>query len=248
MQSLRPRAFVPVTRLFTVAVLANFAWEMAGMHLYEPSGSWLQESVACGRASVGDRGIVLLIYAAEVVLFRRSDWFRRPRASAYAVMVIAGIILAVAFEMSALRSGRWAYTASMPLIPTFDQLGLLPIAQWRSSQPSCSGSFQRSRTALIPISDFRPVGVLNRATVDGLSGGAATEALALRHQRQLLQRSRPRRVHLTQADPDVVSLAVGSLEPVADGCYCQARGSSSSDTATCSACSEPRKAGTLSVA
>ncbi len=93
------------------------------------TGSWLQDSVGCLTASLGDGGMILMIWAAGAVVFRRLDWFRRPRVSGYAVMLTMGVILAVAFETAALGSERWAYGPSMPRLPMMARLGLLPILQ-----------------------------------------------------------------------------------------------------------------------
>ena len=106
-----------MARLCTASVAVNFAWEMAQMRLYASTGSWLQDSVGCLTASLGDGGMILMIWATGAVVFRRLDWFRRPRVSGYAVRLTMGVILAVALEMSALRSGRWAYGPSMPRMP-----------------------------------------------------------------------------------------------------------------------------------
>ena len=43
-----------VVRLFSVGVAVNFAWEMAQMSLYAPTGSWVQDSAGCLGASLGD--------------------------------------------------------------------------------------------------------------------------------------------------------------------------------------------------
>ena len=118
-----------VARLFAAAVAINFGWEMAQMRLYASTGSWLQDVVGCLTASLGDGGMILMIWATGAVVFRRLDWFRRPRVSGYAVMLTMGVILAVAFEMSALRSGRWVYGPSMPRLPMTAGLGLLPMLQ-----------------------------------------------------------------------------------------------------------------------
>ena len=118
-----------MVRLFFIAVALNFAWEMAQMSLYASTGSWVQNSAECVRASLGDGGIALAIYTAGAVLFRRLDWFRQPGGRGYAVMFSVGVILAAAFEMAALRSGRWAYSASMPRLPLAGRLGLLPMLQ-----------------------------------------------------------------------------------------------------------------------
>ena len=118
-----------MARLFAAAVAVNFAWEMAQMRLYASTGSWLQDSVGCLTASLGDGGMILMIWATGALVFRRLDWFRRPRVSGYAVMLTMGVMLAVAFEMSALRSGRWVYGPSMPRLPMTAGLGLLPLLQ-----------------------------------------------------------------------------------------------------------------------
>lgn len=44
-------------------------------------------------------------------------------------MLTIGVILAAAFELAALRSGRWAYTPWMPRLPMMASLGLLPMLQ-----------------------------------------------------------------------------------------------------------------------
>jgi hypothetical protein len=118
-----------VVRLFFVAVAINLLWEMAQMGLFASTGSWTRDSAGCVRASLGDGGMVLAIYAAGALLFRRPDWFRRPGVARYAVMLTIGVILAAVFELAALRSGRWAYTSSMPRLPMMAGLGLLPMLQ-----------------------------------------------------------------------------------------------------------------------
>ena len=50
-----------MARLFAAAVAVNFAWEMAQMRLYASTGSWLQDSVGCLTASLGDGGMILMV-------------------------------------------------------------------------------------------------------------------------------------------------------------------------------------------
>ena len=120
---------VRLVRLWVVAVAFNFAWEMAQMSLYASSGSWARDSARCLEASLGDGGMILAIYAAGALIVRRPDWFRAPTIPGYAVMLTTGVVLAAAFEVIALRSGRWGYTASMPRLPMAAGLGLLPMLQ-----------------------------------------------------------------------------------------------------------------------
>lgn len=135
MSALRPAAMgrwpirLGVVRLFAAAVLINFGWEMAQMGLYASTGSWLQDSVGCVSASLGDGGMVLMMWATGALVFRRPDWFRRPRVSGYAFILTTGVMLAAAFETAALGSGRWAYGPSMPRLPMMPGLGLLPMLQ-----------------------------------------------------------------------------------------------------------------------
>ena len=118
-----------VVRLFFVAIAINLLWEMAQMGLYASTGSWIRDSAGCVRASLGDGGMVLAIYAVGALVFRRLDWFRRPHVAGYAVILTIGAILAVSLETVALRSGRWAYTGSMPRLPLAGGLGLPPMLQ-----------------------------------------------------------------------------------------------------------------------
>ena len=86
-----------MARLCSASVAVNFAWEMAQMRLYASTGSWLQDSVGCLTASLGDGGMILMMWAAGAVVFRRLVWFRRPSVSGYAVRLTMCVILAVAF-------------------------------------------------------------------------------------------------------------------------------------------------------
>ncbi len=116
-------------RLFAIASAVNFLWEMAQMRLYVGAGPWLQQTTACATASLGDGGMVLAIFATGALVCRRLTWYRRPEWLGYVVMVTSGALLAAAFEMSALRGGRWVYSSSMPRLPFLASLGLLPILQ-----------------------------------------------------------------------------------------------------------------------
>lgn len=108
--------------------LANALWEVAQLPLYtasaEPSGHLLK----CLRAAVDDVGILALLYGAMALAARQLDWWRQfslPRA-----ILLAGIGVAVAIliEMRALEAGRWAYSASMPLVPGVG-VGWSPVLQ-----------------------------------------------------------------------------------------------------------------------
>lgn len=115
--------------LFGVAVGINYIWEMAQMPLYQNMpfdalSSWL----ICFRASLGDGVIVLAIWALGAAVYRRLDWFRPVRPGSLAILVLSGAAIAVAIEIHALATDRWAYSDLMPLVPVFE-VGLSPFVQ-----------------------------------------------------------------------------------------------------------------------
>ena len=73
--------------------------------------------------------MVLLIYVAGWILFRRPDWFLRSGVFGYVVMLSMGFLLALIVEWLGLHIlRRWQYTENMPLLPGL-RLGIVPIAQ-----------------------------------------------------------------------------------------------------------------------
>ena len=128
----------PVLRLlvevFLLAVAVNFPWEMAQSVLYAGMGEWLAATWRCFIASLGDGVIVLAIATAGCVVFRRPDWFVRPRPAIYVYIVTAGIAVAVFIERRAIAAGRWNYTDRMPIVPILD-VGLVPVLQMAMLPP-----------------------------------------------------------------------------------------------------------------
>jgi hypothetical protein len=116
-------------RLFVVSVGINYLWEMAQMPFYEGMSfqnliSWL----LCFRASLGDGIIILAIWAAGFVVFRRIDWYRRINLKSVFVLVTSGVLIASVIEIHALKIGRWSYSPNMPLVSPWD-VGLTPLLQ-----------------------------------------------------------------------------------------------------------------------
>ena len=70
-----------------------------------------------------------MLYVAGWTVFRRRDWFENPGRVGYSLMLVGGILIAVAVEWVAANVvGRWAYSSSMPLIPGL-AIGLVPVLQ-----------------------------------------------------------------------------------------------------------------------
>jgi hypothetical protein len=116
--------------LFIVAVLLNYAWELAqaplyvGVERYNVAVFW-----HCFIASLGDGLMVMLIFAAGWITLHRWDWFKQPGVVGYLVMAAAGLVLAISVEWVAVHIlERWQYTEQMPTLPVLG-VGLVPIVQ-----------------------------------------------------------------------------------------------------------------------
>ena len=114
--------------VFAVAVLLNFPWEMGQSFLFAPTGTTGIATWRCFVASLGDGVMILAIVAAGWLVFGTSTWFVMPRGGRLTFMIAAAIVLGVAVEWWGLYTGRWAYQASMPLVP-LTKLGVVPLVQ-----------------------------------------------------------------------------------------------------------------------
>jgi hypothetical protein len=118
-----------LTRLFIVAVVLNYAWEIAqgiffvGMNYKK--GMWLH----CFVASLGDGLLICIIHLVGWSAFHRADWFAKHGSGRWIVMITTGLVIGVSVEWVAVHLlGRWTYTAQMPLVPGLG-IGIIPILQ-----------------------------------------------------------------------------------------------------------------------
>jgi len=115
--------------IFVVAVGLNYVWELAQAPFYAGLGDFSRLLWHCFTPSLGDGLLVLLIFACGWAVLRRRDWFTRPGVRGYALMLIAGLVIATSIELVAVYAlGRWEYAARMPLAPWLG-VGLAPVAQ-----------------------------------------------------------------------------------------------------------------------
>lgn len=123
------RIFSTITTLFVISVPLNFIWELAQMPLYVDNGNLLNFVRHCIIPSLGDGVILLIIFGVGCGVLRRADWFVQPTASAYAFMLVSGLIIAIVIEWVAVYGmSRWSYTTRMPVLPVLG-VGLSPVLQ-----------------------------------------------------------------------------------------------------------------------
>jgi len=106
--------------IFVLAFVSNWVWENLHSVLYfHPNGEMITQTILL-QATLFDAvfitvvGIVFLL----VPYLRERLW----------LSIIVGMVGAIIIEWQALAIGKWAYTASMPLIPLLNT-GLTPTIQ-----------------------------------------------------------------------------------------------------------------------
>ena len=115
--------------LFVTAVAVNYPWELAQAPLYEWPGEARNPLWHCFVASLGDGLLVLLVFSAGWLGFRRRTWFKNPGRIGYLLMLGTGLVIAMGVEWIAVHLlHRWSYTPLMPTIPGLET-GLVPISQ-----------------------------------------------------------------------------------------------------------------------
>ena len=117
-----------VVTLFVIAVPLNYLWELGESPMYLPPSRLQDLWWHCFRASLGDGLLVGLIYVVCSILFRNLDWYVRISASRLFAMLGIGLAVGVLVEWAALRTHRWTYAVTMPLVPGL-QVGLVPVVQ-----------------------------------------------------------------------------------------------------------------------
>lgn len=119
--------------VFVLAIPLNFAWELAQSGLYAGADQWPSRWWHCFVASLGDGILVLVIYAVGALIAGRIDWFESGYRQ-YPLVLATAVILALIVEWVGVNTGRWSYTARMPLVPGLD-LGVVPVLQMVALPP-----------------------------------------------------------------------------------------------------------------
>lgn len=113
-----------------VAIALNYPWEMLQESLYTLPFSGALHWRLCFRASLGDAGLVLLLFALWSAARRRLDWgLTRADLQDLPGIAAAGAILGAGVEWLSVHAWHhWGYRERMPLIPVLE-IALVPVVQ-----------------------------------------------------------------------------------------------------------------------
>lgn len=118
-----------IATIFIIASLINYPWEIGQKRFFDADASLAEFALHCLIPSLGDGLILLIIYFVGVIVFGKADWSDRPGVAGYGVMLLTGLVMAIAIEWNAVHIlERWRYSSSMPLLPWLG-VGLVPILQ-----------------------------------------------------------------------------------------------------------------------
>ena len=106
--------------IFLTAFVLNLVWENLHSYLYIHYKAGKITQFILLRATLFDAVFITLL----AVLFIKFAYFRDRRW--YALPI--GIFIAILIEISALKTGRWAYNEFMPIVPLINT-GLTPTVQ-----------------------------------------------------------------------------------------------------------------------
>lgn len=118
-----------VLLIFVVAVALNYLWEVAQAPLYVGLEDWSSVWRHCFAAALGDGILIWVILVVGWAIFNRFDWYVSSSGRALSFTLVAGLCIGIGVEWVAVHIlSRWAYTASMPLLPGLN-VGLVPVLQ-----------------------------------------------------------------------------------------------------------------------
>ena len=118
-----------VFAVFSIAFLLNAIWEILQIPLYAEGVYSFSHVLFCLLASVADAIMVLLIYFAFALVYKKPLWIQDLKPSRIILLILAGAIGAVLAETRHLSIGTWSYAETMPVIPILNT-GLSPVLQF----------------------------------------------------------------------------------------------------------------------
>ncbi|MBI2053790.1 MAG: hypothetical protein HYT36_00425 [Candidatus Staskawiczbacteria bacterium] len=109
-----------VAKVFIAAFVLNFVWEYSHSFLYDNYKGGEITGFILFRAAIFDAVFITVLY----LLFLRMPFIKKRLW----VIFMIGFLSAIAIEIYALKTSRWAYGDMMPLVPILN-IGLTPVAQ-----------------------------------------------------------------------------------------------------------------------
>lgn len=138
---------IPELNVVVFAFLLNFVWEFLQAPFFESLAQkphW--EAVKlCTLATIGDAAIMLVAFWCVAAAARTRWWILSPNWRQLAGFVGLGMAITTALELAARATGRWDYSALMPVIPLLG-VGLLPLLQWLVLPPLTAWFVRRHLT------------------------------------------------------------------------------------------------------
>lgn len=106
--------------IFLLSFFLNVLWEHMHSYLYAGyMGGAITEGILL-RASIVDASIIAILSLPFVCIAVARNWSW--------IIIVIGVLIAVAIELYALHTGRWAYNEYMPVIPLLS-IGVTPTIQ-----------------------------------------------------------------------------------------------------------------------
>ncbi|HVS30682.1 MAG TPA: hypothetical protein VMS98_04420 [Thermoanaerobaculia bacterium] len=117
-----------------VTFAMHFVWEMSQAKWFVGMAElpFWTGTFLCLRASLGDIVITAVAFVSAAAASRTLLWPRLRRTLPFTMFMLVGLIITIAYEVFALRTGRWSYG---PEMPTLFGIGLLPLLQWTIIPP-----------------------------------------------------------------------------------------------------------------
>ncbi|QEK13667.1 hypothetical protein FQB35_11955 [Crassaminicella thermophila] len=120
-------------RNFIIIALISFifqaAWEYLSCGLFYAMDTKTATSPLMWSATFGDVMMTVTLYVILSFVNGNSNWIvNKWKSKEYIIISLYALFLSFYFEISALYSGRWAYSEAMPLFPNTN-IGLIPVIQ-----------------------------------------------------------------------------------------------------------------------
>ena len=96
-------------------LMLNLIWEFSHYGLYiDLTG--IPSTTHLIIASITDLFLVSFIFFINSFFKKDIKWIEKPKKRDYTVIIISGMLIAIAIEVYSLSNNRWAYTEIMPTI------------------------------------------------------------------------------------------------------------------------------------